>query len=172
MTRKIVIFGFITLLVIAFFLSPKLKGGGQSSAEMYDYIYSYSTLKQDISLLKKNDSSFSLPKLYSAINGSPIPPNDPIYKDPSISCDYYFYDKKEDNIMFFEVQIRDTCSGIFFIGINHGNKLGYWKDINKDFSKEENKEVMNRFEELVINKLPVKYKKKYNVNSLWEIFFN
>lgn len=66
----------------------------------------------------------------------------------------YFYYVKENEIV--KTWIRKTNKGtttFAFVAINEGLTLGNWKDINKDYSSNENKLQKEKFEKLILNEI-------------------
>lgn len=66
----------------------------------------------------------------------------------------YFSYKNEHEIIYTWVQGLDKTTTIFaFVSISKGDTLGYWKNINDDFSDEENNLQKEKFERLILNKI-------------------
>ena len=66
----------------------------------------------------------------------------------------YFYDKENETIIYTWTRQRGENKTTFaLIGINEGLELGNWKDVNKDFSRSENKQVIAEFEKNILEEI-------------------
>lgn len=70
----------------------------------------------------------------------------------------YFYYPKSNEIIYVWTRSKGFMGATILglIRINKGDRLGNWKDINKDFSSSENSAQKEKFEKLILN--PIKMK--------------
>lgn len=66
----------------------------------------------------------------------------------------YFYYQEGDEIIYTWVRQVDKGNTTFaFVSINKGLTIGNWKNINKDFSKQENEYQKEKFERLILDEV-------------------
>ncbi|PZP44361.1 MAG: hypothetical protein DI598_14605 [Pseudopedobacter saltans] len=80
------------------------------------------------------------------------------------SSDYwyhiYFYDKATDNIFYTWTRPSEKNKTTFaLVAINNGLSLGNWKEINKDFSSNENKKIKEYFKRIILDSIKMRITK-------------
>jgi len=76
-----------------------------------------------------------------------------------------YYPKEEQTVLAWTRPAADSLNTeLAFVSINEGSG---WKQINKDFSGEENKKLLTQFEQRFVKKLGIKYSDNGNGMSLW-----
>lgn len=136
----------IAVLVIAYWLSSKFAPGSYPYAEIYTIDASEEDLISQVELFKENNPQYNVPIQVGLIDGR------------ADSSDHwyhiYFYYPEEHQILYTWVRAENKNKTTFaFVSINYGLILGKWKDINKDLDKEENKKQIEKFEQLILNKI-------------------
>ncbi len=67
---------------------------------------------------------------------------------------YYFYYREENQVLFtYTKSIEWNNTAFALVSISDGVGLGNWKDINRDFSRSENKEQKKKFEERILKEI-------------------
>jgi len=73
----------------------------------------------------------------------------------------YFYYPEENQIINSWIRENGKNETVFaLVGVNDGLTLGNWREINKDFSRSENREQKRMFEERILNKIKDRIPKK------------
>lgn len=130
--------------------------GSYPYAEEYELNYSEEQVKTAINKFKQEHSEYLVPKVTINNQGSWDLIDEPT-EDPAHWYKFYFYYKSENRIIFTWTRPAGKNKTTFaFVSINDGLNLGSWKDINKDFSRSENKEEKKKFEERILNKVKEK----------------
>ncbi|KIO74563.1 hypothetical protein TH53_25740 [Pedobacter lusitanus] len=143
-------FGLLLLLVgFGFYKLAKLYSpGSYPNAEIYGIRASEGKIINSINKFKDENPKFVPPISFNLQDGR-FNANDHWY-------DVYFYYPESKEIV--HVWTRPDGSGsttIGFVGVNQGDRLGNWKDINRDFSSSENSIQKDRFENLILS--PIRY---------------
>ena len=146
MTKKTLIIILIVLggLFLLYTFADKFSPGSYEHAETYELNYPEDKVITAVKKLKDSDPTLVVP-----IN----------LQDGKESKDdhwynLYFYDKKNDRILFTWTRRSGRTSTTFaFVAVNNGLSLGNWKDVNNDFGHSENKEVIKDFEETILKKV-------------------
>lgn len=143
--------GFGLLLVPVGFgfykLAELYSPGSYPNAETYDIRVSEEKIINSINKFKDVNPKFVPPVSFNLQDGR-FNANDHWY-------DVYFYYPESKEII--HVWTRPGGSGsttIGFVGVNQGDRLGNWKDINRDFSSSENSMQKAKFEKLILD--PIK----------------
>jgi len=77
------------------------------------------------------------------------------------SYNIYIFNYRKNQIIHLETQQMDKSQSIIhFIGINIGTTIGNWKVINKDFTSKENAAILVDFENNILKRLNIMYKKE------------
>lgn len=126
-------------------------------AGSYSYAEKYTINREEHNVIKqieklKSDNDLIVPKF--VWNGEKIELND---KRKSHWYDFYIYLKNRNQMFYFWTRSGDYTNTtiIALVAVRNGLGLGNWKDINKDLSDKENKEIKKVFEEKVISKIPL-----------------
>ncbi|HBK83762.1 MAG TPA: hypothetical protein DDZ41_09235 [Flavobacterium sp.] len=131
--------------------------GSYPYAETYELNYSEEQVKTAINKFKQEHSEYIVPKVTINNQGSWDLPDGPSEEPPHWYYVVYFYYKNENKIIFTSTHPSGkNKTTLAFVSINDGLNLGSWKDINKDFSRSENKEEKKKFEERILNKIKEK----------------
>jgi hypothetical protein len=128
-----------------------ISAGSYADSESYELPYSETNVINAIEKLKERNPKFKVPEVS-------ISPNDSFVLEDSRSKNglwfiAYLYDSDENRILNIAIRGNKTNTTLEFTSINKGLKIGNWKEINLDFSYDENQELKKRFEETY---LPIK----------------
>lgn len=139
--------------LILFYLAVSacnLAPGSYPYAEIYEFNFSEEEVKSAINKFKQEHPDYSVPKV--TIDGmTSLDLNDGQSQEPKYWYNVYFYYYDENQILFAWLRPLGMSKTAFaFVSINQGLALGNWKRINKDFSRMENEEAKNKFEERII----------------------
>jgi hypothetical protein len=138
------IFIFTNYLLSCTDLAP----GSYPYAEIYKYKIDSGALIKALTTLKIIDSSLQIPEDVGLKDGKEGQ-NDYWYH-------FYFFDKKKNEIIHTWVRSEgNEITNFAFVGINKTLQLGNWKEINKDFNKEENNRKKEEFKHLILNRIEV-----------------
>ena len=100
-----------------------------------------------INRFKKEHPEYNVPPQILLKDGKSKDPDDHWYH-------IYFYYKEENQIIYTWVrQVDRDYTSFAFVSINNGLILGNWKDINKNFSRKENKLQKEKFEQRILNEI-------------------
>ncbi|SHG48729.1 hypothetical protein SAMN05444396_1312 [Flavobacterium segetis] len=129
-----------------------ISAGSYADAESYELPYSESDVIKAVEKFKEENRKYRVPEVS-------IFPNNSFTLEDSKSENglwflAYFYDSNENRILNIAIRGNQTKTTLEFVSINNGLKLGHWKDINQDFSYDENQELKNNFEKIYLN--PIK----------------
>lgn len=123
--------------------------GSYPYAEEYEINVNESTLIEAIRNFKKNNPQYNVPEQTQLQGGR--------HGDKDYWYHIYFYYAEEDQIInTWTRPVNKGKTTFAFVRINQGLTLGKWKDINRDFSGSENKELKKKFEERILNKVKEK----------------
>lgn len=144
---------FLVIVLISKLTSCNLASGSYPYAETYELNYSEEEVKTAINKFKHENSEYMVPKV--TVDGKATwDLIDEQSKEPDHWYIVYFYYPKENKIILTWTRPAEKGKTTFaFVSINEGLILGNWKEINKDFSRSENKEEMKKFEERILNKI-------------------
>lgn len=151
---------FIKRILVVVFLSKftacNFAPGSYPYAETYELNYSEEEVKTAINKFKQEHTEYVVPKV--TIDGKATwDLIDQQSKEPNHWYIVYFYYPKENQIILTWTRPAEKGKTTFaFVSINEGLTLGNWKEINKNFSRSENKEEKKKFEERILNKLKEK----------------
>lgn len=146
------------LVVVLFFkvTACSFAPGSYPYAETYELNYSEEAVKTAINKFKQEHSEYIVPKVtidgkttWDLIDGQSKEPN-------SWYIVYFYYPKENQIILTWTRPAEKGKTTLAFVSINEGLTLGNWKEINKDFSRSENKEEKKKFEERILSKIKEK----------------
>jgi hypothetical protein len=130
--------------------------GSYPYAEEYELNFSEEQVKTAINKFKEEYPEYIVPKVTINNQGAWDLIDEPT-EDPAYWYKFYFYYKDENKIIFtWTCPVGKNKTTFAFVSVNDGLNLGSWKDINKDFSRSENKEEKKKFEERILNKIKEK----------------
>jgi hypothetical protein len=147
---------FLVLVCLAKTIACNIAAGSYPYAETYELNYSEEEVKRAINEFKQEHSEYIVPKV-TIDDEATFDLIDEQSKEPSHWYIVYFYYPKENQIIL--TWTRPSENGkttLAFVGINKGLTLGNWKDINKDFSRSENKDEKKKFEERILSQIKKK----------------
>lgn len=127
-----------TLLVIT---SCNFAPGSYPYAEIYDFEVSEDVLINAVKNFKEENPEYNLPKQERFKDGR--------RNEKDHWYHIWFYYSKENKIV--KCWIRGKK--IAFVGIGDGLHLVNYMEVNKDFSRKENKKQKEKFEELILDKI-------------------
>ena len=140
---------FILLIVACQFLigCNNIAAGSYPYAEVYDVDMPESELIQKIKDFKKVNADYKVPGEVGLVDGR--------HKNKDYWYHIYFYYKDKDQIIkaWTRRPVANGKTSFAFVAINQGLTLGNWKEINDDFSREENNEQKERFEHRILNRI-------------------
>lgn len=163
MTKKLIItiavlFSLCTILILndSFLYEVKKKlnmisAGSYAYAEIYPLNYSVEEVKDAIKQFKKEHPEFNMPKV-SVRNQGEFELIDKESENHWFLI--YFYNPDQNVIFNICIRGNGTNTELAFVAINEGLDLGNWKDVNKDFSYEENEETKEHFQATYL--MPIK----------------
>lgn len=141
------------LIVLLELTSCSFTSGSYPYAETYELNYSEEEVKTAITKFKQEHPEYIVPKV--TVDGKETwDLIDEQSKEPNHWYIVYFYYPKENQIILTWIRPAEKRKTTFaFVSINEGLTLGNWKEINKDFSRSENKEEKEKFEQQILNKI-------------------
>jgi hypothetical protein len=147
--KKILIIGFVLSgLVTVYELGRLFSPGSYAYAEEYEIKANDSLLIKGIEKFKQRNPAYCVPDEVGITDGQSNDRDDHRYH-------VYFYFKDDNEILITWIRPIDKETTTFaFVGINDGLVIGNWKDINKDFSTEENNIHKEKFKEKILE--PIK----------------
>ncbi|WP_158800265.1 hypothetical protein [Pedobacter sp. L105] len=146
--KRILVGIFIVILGIGFYNLAKLYSpGSYPYAEEYNVNVNEAKLINSINKFKKTNPKYIVPGRLNLKEGR-NQVNEHWYS-------VYFYYPESDEIIYAWTRPNGPESTTLgFVSINHGNHLGNWKDINKDFKSSQNLMQKEKFVNLILN--PIK----------------
>jgi len=150
-TLMVCIKSFLILIFLTRITACNFAQGSYPYREEYEINAPESTLVVAIQDFKKDNPQYIVPEQAQLSDG----------RDNETGQDYwyhiYFYYEDENRIVYCWTRPAEKGITTFaLIGVGQGLELGNWKDINKDFSRSENKEEKEKFEERILNKIKEK----------------
>jgi hypothetical protein len=145
MKKSLCLFLFLITLIILNTTSCNFAPGSYPYAEIYKLNISDSELITAINKFKRANPDYSIPAQLNLKDGQSASPDDHWYH-------VYFYLKDHDQIIYTWVRkTENNMTSFALVSFNEGLSLGKWKDINKDFNRQENKLKKKEFEERILN---------------------
>jgi hypothetical protein len=137
----IIVLAFVGVLV---WLGPKISAGSYAYAGKYEIDTNEASLINIIQRFKNDHPQYNVPTQVGVFDGR------------TDSSDHwyhiYFYYPQENKIIYSWLRSNGKNETTFaLVAVNDGLTLGNWKDFNKDFSRQENKENKKKFEERILN---------------------
>lgn len=150
-TFKLFVKSLLVLIILSNITACNISAGSYPDAERYELNVNEASLIKAIQDFKKNNPQYIVPEQTQLIDG----------RDDNDRNDHwyhvYFYYPEENQIIYTWTRPAENGKTTFaFVSINEGLRLGKWKDINKDFSRSENKAELKKFEERILNKIKEK----------------
>lgn len=137
----------IVIMFLIIVISCNLAPGSYPYAEVFNIESTELNLIEKIKQFKKENPEFNVPPEIGLVDGRSSEKRDYWYH-------VYFYYKKDNQIAY--AWLRPSENGITsfaLVGINQGLELGHWREINHDFSSEEDYLQKEKFENLILNKI-------------------
>lgn len=131
----------ISLFILFAFTSCDFAPGSYPYAEIYEFDVSEEVLIKAVEEFKTENPKYALPNQERFIDGKR---ND---KDYWYHIWFYYPDRN----MVVKCWIQDNKIG--FVGVGNGMDLSNYKEINKDFSRQENKNEKEIFERAILDKI-------------------
>lgn len=94
---------------------------------------------------------------FKEMNPKYVPPHDYGLKDGRKNKNdhwygvYFYYPESKEILYVWLRPSSSTTTTVGFVSVNKGNKLGHWKDINRDFDSAENLLQKRKFNELILD---------------------
>ncbi len=129
-----------------------ISAGSYAFSESYNLPYSEASVIKAIEKFKEKNPKYKVPEVSIFSNNSFTLEDS--RSENGLWFVAYLYDSKENKILNIAIRGNENNSTLEFASINNGLRLGNWKDINRDFSYNENQQLKNRFEESYLN--PIK----------------
>jgi hypothetical protein len=129
-----------------------ISAGSYAFSESYEFPYSEARVIKAIENFKEKNPKYQVPEV-SIFSNNSFKLEDS-RSENGLWFIAYFYDADENRIFNIAIRGNETNTTLEFVSINNGLKIGNWKDINRDFSYDENERLKNRFEESCLN--PIK----------------
>lgn len=154
MKKKYILYsGVIFLTSIVIWFGINFRAGSYPYAEIYELNIDEAALIQYIQEFKVEHSEYNVPPELLLTDGR------------SDKYDHwyhiYFYYPIENQIIYAWTRPGEQGITKFaLVSVNYGQKLGNWKDINKDFSSSENKIQKQKFEERILNNIKEKFSRR------------
>lgn len=149
--KNIIITIVIVLLIgLLYWLKQELSVGSYSNAEKYTLKGNEQAVKNAINQFKQNNKEYLVPKVSINNQGAWDLLDEP-KGNPPHWFGFYFYYNNENKIVFTLIRAAGkNKTEFFFVATNKGLNIGNWKDINKDFSSDENKIEKEKFEKEIL----------------------
>jgi hypothetical protein len=168
-TRKLLIWlaVIIGFLLFAYSGAYLLAPGSYVYSEDYELHAAESEVIAAVKQFKRQHPNMTVP--YTTINGSPSESltRSEGRNNNSYWYAFYFYFPKENEVYLTLTRPSDNGTTMFsLVSVNKTLDLPHWKEVNKDFSKEENLRIKAQFE-AILKHLKIKYSDKGNSMSLW-----
>jgi hypothetical protein len=160
MKKSLIVISIAALLVIMFlWVGSNMAPGSYVYAEEYELPYSEIDVKAAIAAVKEDHPELRVPKV--SINGSaPFVLQDEQTKDSELWYKVYFYYPKDDKIILTLLRPSGKDkSKLSVVSVNDGLELGNWKQINKDFDDDVNRQLKEEFKIQILDPLERKLKK-------------
>lgn len=143
--KRFIILLFIT--VSSVYGCSLISAGSFPYAERYKYKVTEDSLIHILESLKAYDSSLVVPEGYRFADGR---------GESSTHWYYiYFYNKRRDEIILTWVRKARYVgyTNLAFVAVKRKSDVGNWKNINKDFSRAENKARKEEFKTLILDRI-------------------
>jgi len=149
--KRIIYLIIFSIFILLNFTSCIFSAGSYSDAERYNLNIPYKDLVIIIKQLKADSILISPPDTFALEDGN----------DTSDIYDYwyhlYFYYPKEKEIIHSWIRLDSrNITTLAFVGINKSLRLGDWKRINRNLSRKENEQEIDKFKKRILNKIIIK----------------
>ena len=132
----------------------RFSAGSYPYAEQYEFEIDDTSLINELTNIKRLDSSLRIPLDWNLIDG---------YEDKRPDNHWYhmyFYDKTRDKIIHTWVRENMESNAVLaLVSIKENSTNGKWKEINKDFTQSQNSVEKKEFAKLILQKI------KYPLNQ-------
>lgn len=129
-----------------------ISAGSYAHSVSYELPYSETEVIKAIEKFKEKNPKYKVPEVSISFNNS--------FKledsrtENGLWFVVFLYDSNENRILKIAIRGNETNTTLEFVSINNGLEIGHWKDINRDFSYDENQQLKNSFEKFYLN--PIK----------------
>jgi hypothetical protein len=147
----------ITIALLAFgFLGLFLGAGNYGYAQRYDFTTSRENLIEAINEFKTQNPQYKVPANLDLTDSSD--------STAGYYHAYIYYPLENETIHFVAFNNPDYSkqSSIYLDAVNEGQSLGHWKEVNRDYGRNENLRVKKIFRETLLDKLKYPYKDNGN----------
>jgi len=154
--KRALIIAMILIVIYGFYkLADLFSQGSYTNAEVYELNFQEEKVIEAIKQFKIDHAEMVVPKVTIENKGSYNLSESEGRKDYSHWYLIYFYYPKENQIVFTWTRPNENGKTNFaLVSMNYGLDIGHWKDINKDFSFLENRQIKKDFEERILD--PIK----------------
>jgi len=128
-----------------------ISAGSYAFSESYHLPYSEASVIKTIQKFKDKNPKYQVPAVSISSNNTIILEDS--RSENGLWFLAYLYDPTENRILNIAIRGNKTSTTLEFASINEGLKIGHWKDINRDFSYDENQKLKKRFEESYLNQI-------------------
>ena len=162
MTRKYIILIITFILVLSAILvfnetvqyelakrMNMISAGSYSFSESYKLPYSDINVIKCIKKFKEKNPKYQVPDVSISSTNSFKLEDSPTKNGLWFVA--YLYDSNENRILKIAIRGNENNTTLEFVSINNGLEIGHWKDINRDFSYDENEQLKNTFEKFYLN---------------------
>jgi len=145
---SIIVLVIVGIILCVLWIGSKLAPGSYANAEKYEINVNDSILVSAINKFKNDSPQYNVPVETQLKDG----------KDENSYWYfvYFFYPKENQIIETWTRQDSKNKTIFAFVAVNEGLTIGNWKEINRDFTRSENKMQKKMFEERILNKLTYK----------------
>ena len=129
-----------------------ISAGSYPFSESYKLPYSETEVIKAMEKFKEKNPKYEVPEVSISSNNS-FKLED-TRSENGLWFVAFLYDSNENRILNIAIRGNETNTTLEFVSINKGFEIGHWKDINRDFSYDENQQLKNSFEKFYLN--PIK----------------
>lgn len=129
-----------------------ISAGSYAYSESYELPYSETNVIKAIEKFKERNPKHKVPEVSISKKNSFLLEDSK--SENGLWFIAYLYDSNENRILNIAIRGNETNTTLEFASVNQGLQIGNWKEINRDFSYDENQELKNRFEQTYLN--PIK----------------
>jgi len=161
--KVLIVIGIIFAVLFIMWQGAKMMApGSYVYAENYQLAAPESRVIEAVKLFKKTHPEMVVPEAANLASSEGRP-------DSSYWYFIYLYYPKENQIVLAWTRptIDSLNTELAFVSINEGLGLWNWKQINKDFTGEDNKKLKAQFERRFVKELGIKYSDNGDSMSLW-----
>jgi len=155
--KKLVIVLFIVIVFIAIALFGGFLGAGNYGyTQKYEFDINADSLIKSIKNLKTKNPTLKVPSYVGLVDSLDTGNN---------YFHFYVFLSDKNEIVHFLISTNQTDSDrgtIYLDAVNEGLVTGHWKEINRDYDRNDNLEIKKQFTNAILDKLKLNYKDKGN----------